>query len=325
MMDNPLLSIIIPVYNVEKYISECLDGILKIPASISTECILVDDCGCDESMKIAAGIISAYSGPVEFKILHHECNKGLSAARNTGLRLSKGEYVLFYDSDDTIASPGLCRLLQTACETNADIIVGDYMEHLEGTDAKSGEIKSVDAKKGVIFTGEKFFEANHIPLASVVWRNLFRRKFLIDSNTMFHEGVYFEDLEFTPVVFYRANSVVYPGELFYYYRKRDNSITTSNVSLKKVTDLILIWAELDNAAKAIDNRTLKSIFTEIGSFSFLRQYSLYGKPLDKKYISVIRSFNTSLIRNSKYRWLCFLLPYLPQHITLYLLRKYSQI
>lgn len=324
-MNTPDLSIIIPIYNVEKYIAECINTILDLPKSIMTECILVDDCGHDRSMEIASEIIHNYSGQIEFQIIHHECNKGLSSARNTGIHVARGKYVFFFDSDDFICPSGLYKLIETALDIKADIIVGDYLEFNEGTDVKSGILKNIDAGKTTTYTGERFFELYHRPLTSVVWRNLFRREFLIENNIMFHDGVYFEDLEFTPIVFYKAKTVIYTGTLFYYYRKRHNSITTTTVSEKKVTDLILIWAELDKYVRKMSNKKLKSIFTDIGAISFLRQYKLYGKPLNNKHLHIVNSCSVNSVSSLKYKILLSIFKYVPQNFILHLLAKYSHL
>ncbi len=96
------ISIIIPIYNVEDYISENLQSVMRQTYKGAIECILVDDCGTDKSIAVAEQLIAAYKGPIEFRILHHNHNRGLSAARNTGLDNAKGEFVYFLDSDDFI-------------------------------------------------------------------------------------------------------------------------------------------------------------------------------------------------------------------------------
>ena len=93
------VSIIIPIYNVAPYIKRCLQSVADQTYK-DIECILIDDCGSDNSINLAKEFIYDYKGNILFTILHHEENKGLSAARNTGLRYAKGEYVYFLDSDD---------------------------------------------------------------------------------------------------------------------------------------------------------------------------------------------------------------------------------
>ena len=95
------LSIIIPVYNVASYIKRCLESVLfQDHVLLDIELIIVDDCGQDQSMDIVRQIVAGYHGPVLCKVLHHDKNLGLSAARNTGLKAATGDYVLFVDSDD---------------------------------------------------------------------------------------------------------------------------------------------------------------------------------------------------------------------------------
>jgi len=96
------ISIIIPVYNVENYIWKCLDSVIAQKCDgFNIECILVDDCTPDNSMVIVEDVVNNYHGKdVNFVILHHEVNKGMSIARNTGIDASTGDYVCFLDSDD---------------------------------------------------------------------------------------------------------------------------------------------------------------------------------------------------------------------------------
>ena len=87
------VSIIVPVYNVAPYIADCLRSVMHQTYTGSMECLLVDDCGTDDSITIAERMIADYEGPIQFQILHHERNRGLSAARNTGTEAAKGEYL----------------------------------------------------------------------------------------------------------------------------------------------------------------------------------------------------------------------------------------
>ena len=104
------VSIIIPVYNVEPYIEECLLSVSSQTMTEGVECIIVDDCGKDNSMSIAERFIEEYIGKISFSIIHHGSNRGLSAARNTGIKAAKGEYVYFLDSDDTITADCIQRM-----------------------------------------------------------------------------------------------------------------------------------------------------------------------------------------------------------------------
>ena len=122
----PKVSIVIPVYNVEPYIEECLQSVMRQTYLGMMECILVDDCGTDNSMGIAEQLIEAYNGPIDFKVLHHEHNRGVSAARNTGIDAACGEYIFFLDSDDWISDDCIERLTQPLEFEKYDFVVGHY-------------------------------------------------------------------------------------------------------------------------------------------------------------------------------------------------------
>lgn len=97
------ISIIVPIYNVEKYIKSCIDSIIQQDYP-NIECIFVNDCTQDKSMIIVNNCLNKYKGSIEFKIINHENNLGLSAARNTGVKRSTGDYLYFLDSDDELYS-----------------------------------------------------------------------------------------------------------------------------------------------------------------------------------------------------------------------------
>ena len=107
------VSIIIPIYKVEQYIEKCLNSVLEQSYDgVKIECILVDDCSPDKSMEIVHAIVGNYQGNISFVFLKHLENKGLSAARNTGLNAASGEYVMFVDSDDWLPNDSLRLLIK---------------------------------------------------------------------------------------------------------------------------------------------------------------------------------------------------------------------
>ena len=123
------ISIIIPIYNVELYVRQCLESVMAQDiVEVDIECILVDDCGQDKSMEIVRQMVENYEGPIRFHILHHEHNCGLSAARNTGLDAATGDYILFVDSDDYLLPGALSRLL-VGLHTypQVDMVVGNTL------------------------------------------------------------------------------------------------------------------------------------------------------------------------------------------------------
>ncbi|MDO4196633.1 MAG: glycosyltransferase family 2 protein, partial [Prevotellaceae bacterium] len=129
---NCRISLIVPIYNVEAYLVECLDSVANQTVTDGVECILVDDKGTDSSMTIAEKWIDAYRNDeskekkVEFVVVHHECNKGLSEARNTGISVAKGDYVYFLDSDDSIAPDCMEEMIRLVDKyPDVDMVIGN--------------------------------------------------------------------------------------------------------------------------------------------------------------------------------------------------------
>ena len=137
------ISIIIPVYNVADYIADCLQSVMRQTYQGAIECILVDDCGTDNSIAIAEQLIADYNSGmspksgeeggepsrerrIAFKTLHHDRNRGLSAARNTGTAAASGEYIFYLDSDDYLSDDCIEVLTNPLQEKEYDMVVGDY-------------------------------------------------------------------------------------------------------------------------------------------------------------------------------------------------------
>ena len=105
------ITIVIPVYNVAPYIKDCLASVMKQTYKGEIECLLIDDCGTDNSMGVVSQVLKDYSGKIDFRIYRHKYNRGLSAARNTGIEHATGEYIYFLDSDDEITSDCMEKLV----------------------------------------------------------------------------------------------------------------------------------------------------------------------------------------------------------------------
>lgn len=105
------VSIIIPIYNVSDYVKRCMKSVMH-QSYDNIECIVVDDCSPDDSIAKCEKMIADYHGPINFTILHHQCNRGLSAARNTGTDAATGDYILYLDSDDELTSDCIEKLVR---------------------------------------------------------------------------------------------------------------------------------------------------------------------------------------------------------------------
>lgn len=228
------VSVIVPVYNVEKYIIKCLESV-KRQSFDNFECLIIDDGSKDNSIELAEKYIKDDN---RFKIYHKE-NGGLSDARNYGINLSKGEYLFFLDSDDYIADTLLADAYQMAKKYDSDIVCFDMMyvyEDGRDNEISSGgdfEVTSYQENKSLIFINNS---ANN---------KLYKRTFLEDKR--FIKGMWYEDLAVVPTWLARANNVSHVGKALYYYVQRSGSISHS--ADERIFD---IYKAIDMNKKALD-------------------------------------------------------------------------
>lgn len=161
-----LISIIIPVYNVSSYIERCLQSVMR-QSYIEIECLLVDDASPDDSIEKCERLIAAYTGPIRFSVLHHEHNRGLSAARNTGTESATGDYILYLDSDDALTDDCIETLVAPVrCDASIEMVVGNHERLSDGyplpammmsrTDLPEAEFCGKEAVRSYFFEGKGF-------------------------------------------------------------------------------------------------------------------------------------------------------------------------
>lgn len=214
------ISIIVPIYNVEPYITDCLQSVMRQTYQEPLECILVDDCGTDKSMAIVEELIAGYEGPIEFRIIHHEHNRGLSAARNTGMDAATGEYMYFLDSDDWISDDCIEKLAKPLQEREFDMVVGNY----ELVSEEVLPCPQLSEKEGAVFNDELCRSILSRGIFVMVVNKLFRKKHLQDNGLAFEEGLIHEDELFTFVSAMCISSCYVLHQTTYFYRIRENSI-----------------------------------------------------------------------------------------------------
>lgn len=234
-----MLSIIVPIYNVEKYLEECLESIYKL--NIKKEVILVNDESPDNCHLIIEKYKKLYLNET---IIINQKNKGLSGARNTGLQIAKGEYVAFIDSDDFIDTKKYEEFFNKGKNQDLDIIIGTYQKYQDGEYLKlCKRDKSINSLGKI--TGKEFFEKS-MELNSFreeVWDDIYKREFLIKNNLKFKERLLHEDTLFFIQALSKAKKVEYIDIPFYIYRQREGSIM-STFSYKNHQHRILIIKEL---------------------------------------------------------------------------------
>jgi glycosyltransferase involved in cell wall biosynthesis len=222
-MRNVEVSIIVPVYKVEKYIHRCIDSILAQKFS-DFELILVDDGSPDKCPDICDEYAKRDS---RIKVIHKE-NGGLSEARNRALDIAKGEYISFVDSDDYISENMINKVLEQMKYNNCDIGFCDYVKVIKGKLVK--EKSTINAG---IFTKE---EALQLIIGDIIsshsWRHIYIHK--LWNNVRFPVGRRFEDLATIYLTFCKANKIIHIKEDLYYYTIRDSSITYTQIDTNAV-------------------------------------------------------------------------------------------
>lgn len=223
-MEEKLISVIIPVYNVEKYLRECMDSVITQTYK-NLEIILVDDGSPDKSGEICDEYSKKDS---RVKVLHKE-NTGLSGARNAGMEQATGKYIMFLDSDDYLEVDSCEKLYREIERTNSDYVVGNY------TNTDENGTKWVKPA----FSQDKYFAAKLLIddyensfylMNSGVWNKIWRKSFLDKFQIKFVEGALAEDAIFTTYCFMKAKTVYYIPDNVYNYRLRYSDSISSNCS-----------------------------------------------------------------------------------------------
>lgn len=214
------VSIVVPVYNVSEYIERCWNSIRR-QSYKNLEVLFVDDCGTDDSIAKLGRFIESVCD-IDARILHHARNRGLSAARNTGVVAASGDYVYFLDSDDDITPDCIQSLVAPLIDKKYDLVIGDY--NVIGSDNYSPLILpegGLCANEEVIKT---YSEGQWYVMA---WNKLCRRQFLIDNDLYFQEGLIHEDVLWTFKVACKAQNLYVVKQPVYNYYVRSSSIMTS--------------------------------------------------------------------------------------------------
>lgn len=212
---NPLVSIVIPVYKVEKFIVRCLQSVVN-QSYKNIECILVNDVTPDSSMEIAQNFISKHPD-FDFKIINQPFNQGLSMARNAGMDLAKGKYIYFLDSDDEITDYAIDHLVKLAVETNAEMVLGQSVCINEEENWKRNyfPIKSekdiIEGTKNIVWS----FVNGKYPVMAC--DKLVRMDFLMEHRLYFVKDLFSQDvlwsfqsmLKFEKIAFLREDTYLY--------------------------------------------------------------------------------------------------------------------
>lgn len=242
---NMLVSIVVPVYNVEQYILPCLDSIY-MQSDKCFEVIFVDDCGDDYSMNIIQDYITNHA-ITEWKIVRHKRNRGLSAARNTGLRAAQGDYVLFLDSDDCLGENAVNNLTSPLQKKKYDFVVGNFSDSISSVSYLK-ESRSIEGNNEIL---QSYANGEWYVMA---WNKLCNREFLVENNLFFEEGLLHEDVIWSFKLACTASNMYVVSKNTYVYTIRQNSIMTS-LNIEK--DLSIYMEVFDLIAQYIQEKKLE--------------------------------------------------------------------
>lgn len=271
------LSIIIPVYNVEKYIRACFESVYRQNLKEdSFEVIVVDDGSEDDSIALIEDIIDQHSNIT----IVSQTNQGLSCARNIGLKNAIGRYVLFLDSDDLLVDGCLSELLFSADKYSVDLLIADFVKLSDQEIDNSSCIVNYSCQP-LALNGREAFMRYLNPSQCYVWRALYRKNFLDKNNINFIPGIYFEDIPFTIECYLKIEkALLYPLK-FYIYRQRPNSIVSS-VNKKKLMDFNRVLAYLFSLKMSVNMSMAESFKLSdviFSTFSIEMWYLIHVKGL----------------------------------------------
>lgn len=216
------LSIVVNMYNTAKYMPRCMETLLEqdIPQK-EYEIILVDDCSPDNSLEMAKEYAAQYKN---VRVCTHEKNKGLAAARNTGIDAAKGQYLCFVDPDDYIEKNSLAALLKQMDDEQLDMLRFNYQkvdEEYNNVPDHEGEAKFDYSSK--IMTGTDYL-AHRLGVGCYVWAYIYRLEFIKSTGIRFFEGCFFDDTPWLPRVLQKAQRVNVNPVRHQYYLQRSTSM-----------------------------------------------------------------------------------------------------
>lgn len=262
---DPIISVVVPVYKVEKYIQRCIDSLINQTLK-NIEIILVNDGSPDNCPVICDQIAET---DIRVKVIHKQ-NGGLSSARNAGMKIAKGKYIGFVDSDDDVELNMYEKMVATAEKYSTDFVMADYRRVLNDG---SSYIKTLDIDQGY-YDREKIVKdifpnlimrecIDYGPLLSV-WHCIYRKSFLDEFELRFDEEVkWSEDNIFSSIMGYRCSSFYYmKGEALYHYYSNPNTITSS-------------FREGSWQVYCTMNKHLHQFFDDVSDYDFSRQLNLH--------------------------------------------------
>ena len=226
-MLSPMVSVIVPVYNTEQYIDECISSILE-QTYCNYEIIIVNDGSTDDSLKKCMDYENKYNNIKLISIV----NSGPSKARNVAMKVAKGDLYYFIDSDDKIATDLLEIMVNRLLNDNSDIVICDYYKWNASLESVNYNIKYLNNnEEGITLLSKRIID-------DFLWNKIFRKK--IFDGICFDEKLYvYEDMDVMHLLFERASKISYINKNLYYYRQRKDS-SVNNLDFNKKMNFFLV-------------------------------------------------------------------------------------
>lgn len=282
---NPLISIIVPTYNVEKYIRTCIESILA-QTYRNVEVIIVNDGSTDQSLAVISDLICSHHN---VKVINQK-NQGLSVARNTGIDVATGKYITFVDADDKIMPGFVSSLYQIADKTGADIVRGSFRDFNGNIPKDWVPDFNVPTNCGTIVL-DQLLSSN---ISFVVWSSIYRLDFINSNHIRFTPGILLEDGDFTTRAYMLAKLVATSPEPNYAYRRnRQGSVLTTNNAQKMSLSEEKVISQFISMLKHEESDVLCSLILK-SIYTFMRYWT---GTIVKNHLSLDRTnscFDTAL-------------------------------
>ena len=221
-----MVSIIIPVYNVSPYIEACLKCVMRQTYRGKMECIIVDDCGTEDSMAFVEQMMDSYEGNIRFTVIHHQQHRGLSAARNTGTDAAAGEYIFYLDGDDEITVDCIEKMMAVAANDPEVVIVqGRYRRSDYESPIPALRDLSIAHAVGNEEVRRLFYKKRQFVVSA--WNKLVKHSFVLQHGIRFKEGLLWEDGLWLFFILKYVTNVSFISDITYLYRMRPGSIVSS--------------------------------------------------------------------------------------------------
>lgn len=271
------VSVIVPVYNVEKYLKRCLDSLINQTLS-DIDIICINDGSKDSSLQI----LEQYAQKDSRIVIYNQENSGLSVARNTGLEHASGEYIGFVDSDDWVDLDFYEKLYKSAKNNNADIAVADFIR--EHPNKKPKRLKLKEEK--IYTTPEDKFMICKVHREGCVWNKIYRTEFIHSINLKFVPKMYYEDRDFTIRSLYFSKKLVTTPNTYYRYFVNPKSIVNKRRNYIQDEHYILVRQQVLQFIKEHNIKVPDGLYK-----AEIYRYKLFGKTL----FTIKESINTKYI------------------------------